>query len=295
VRIIKIKFEFVLPFFLAVLFSMNFCIHIALSGSFTPSPPQAPAAALLPEEVPDFSFEGLSSAFLLEPEQIEDVIFDCYREPATREWVITFFTRICGSRDIAEAILTNAENFNVSPSLAFALAWEESRYKPNAINRRNKNGSIDRGLFQLNNQSFPKLAEADFFNLRVNAWYGMAHLNWCLDSGGSEIAALAIYNAGAGKVSSGGTPKNTLDYISRILASRRKIDSLFRTETARALEPAGTSALELGLAPDAEPALDADLNTGTELAKAPETDKPGGAAGIIERSRFALLSPLSGR
>ncbi|GHU89205.1 hypothetical protein FACS189476_07720 [Spirochaetia bacterium] len=290
-RVIKIKFELVMPFFLTVLFSMNFCVRIALSGAFTPLPPQAPVAALQ-EEVPDIPFGEISSAFLLEPEQLEDVISDCYREPAAREWVITFFTQICGSRDIAEVILTNAENFNVSPSLAFALVWEESRYKPSAINRRNKNGSIDRGLFQLNNQSFPKLTEADFFNPQINAWYGMAHLNWCLDSGGSEIAALAIYNAGSGKVSSGGTPKNTLDYVSRILASRRKIDSLFRIEITRALETIGTDAIQLGLAPDTEPAP--DFNAGT-LAKAPQTDKPDNAAGILERSRFALLSPLSGR
>ncbi|GHU73693.1 hypothetical protein FACS189450_13950 [Spirochaetia bacterium] len=269
---------------------MNFCARVALFGSFRPVPPPVPVT-VLPEEVPDISFEGLSSAFLLEPEQLEDVIFDCYREPAAREWVISFFTQVCGSRDIAEAILTNAENFNVSPSLAFALAWEESRYKPNAINRRNKNGSIDRGLFQLNNQSFPKLAEADFFNPLTNAWYGMAHLHWCLDSGGSEIAALAIYNAGSGKVSSGGTPKNTLDYISRILASRRKIDSLFRAETASVLETISRNTPESGLIPDAEtsPEVSGDaIGIGTELAEVP---KLGGS----ERSRFALLSPLSGR
>jgi hypothetical protein len=288
VRIIKIKFEFVLPFFLAVLFAMNFCALIAFYGSFTLSPPPAPAAAL-PEEAPAFSLEGISSAFLLEPEKFEDVVFDSYREPATREWVIAFFTQVCGSPDIAKAVLANAENFNISPSLAFALCWEESRYKSTAVNRRNLNGSIDRGLFQLNNQSFPELAEADFFNPGKNARYGMAHLRYCLDAGGSEIAALAIYNAGAGRVRSTGAPKNTLDYVSRILASRRKIDSLFSAEIARAFDIAP------GFPPDSED-MAGDLGTETELAAAPQADMPkiGGIAGIIERSRFALLSPLSG-
>jgi hypothetical protein len=276
---------------------MNLCALIALHGFFTPEG-QPPAIILSREEAPPPSLEGLSSAFLLEPEVHEDLIFDCYREPASRDWVILFFTRICGSREVAESVLINAENHNVSPSLAFALCWEESRYRIDAVNRRNQDGSIDRGLFQLNNRSFPALTDADFFNPRVNAWYGMGHLRFCLDTGGSEIAALAMYNAGTGRVRSTGTPKNTLDYISRILASRRKIDNLFRTETARALE--SFPVLELGLAPDS-----GDIGTGAELAKAkapPEMaaepkvegkDMDGGARG--ERFRFAILSPLSGR
>jgi hypothetical protein len=286
VRIIKIKFEFVLPFFLGVLVAMNFCAFIALSGGvLTPPPPPAPAAAL-PEEAPPFIFsiEGLSPAFLLEREEAGDVVFDSYREPASRNLVIDFFTLVCGSHDIAEAVLSNAEAFNVSPSLAFALCWEESRYKPNAVNRRNLNGSKDRGLFQLNNYSFPDLTDADFFNPRVNAMYGMGHLRWCLDTGGSEIAALAMYNAGTGRVSSGGTPKHTLDYIARILASRQKIDALFRAEIARVME--SPYALELGLVPASEFSPEAppvDIGAGAELADAP-----------VERSRFALLSPLSG-
>jgi hypothetical protein len=155
VRIIKVKIEFVLPFFMAVFAAMNLCSFVALHGPF-PLEGRSPAAAAH-EETPEFIFsiEGLSAAFLLVPETPEDVIFDRYREPASREWVIAFFTHLSGSRDIAEAVLTNAEAFNVSPSLAFALCWEESQYKPNAVNRRNLNGSVDRGLFQLNNRSFP--------------------------------------------------------------------------------------------------------------------------------------------
>ncbi|GHV55607.1 hypothetical protein AGMMS49579_18900 [Spirochaetia bacterium] len=282
-RVIKIKFEFVLPFFLTVLFSMNLCSFIAVHGSFTLPPPPV-SVVVQPEEDPEFMFsiEGLSSAFLLAPEIPEDPVFDSYRDPASRGWVISFFTHISGSRDIAEAVLANAEKYNVSPSLAFALCWEESRYKPSAVNRKNMNGSIDRGLFQLNSQTFPALTDADFFNPQVNARHGMAHLRWCLDSGGSEIAALAIYNAGTGKVSSIGTPRNTLDYISRILSSRQKIDSLFRAEIAHVME--SPYALELGIVPASSPEAPlVDISAGTELAD------------TAERSRFALLSPLSGR
>jgi hypothetical protein len=282
VRVIKVKFEFVLPFFLAVFLAMNFCGLITLR---TLTPPPVPAAAV-PEEVPEFMFsiEGLSSAFLLAPGTPEDVVFDRYREPASREWVISFFTYICGSRDIAEVILANADFFNVSPSLAFALCWEESRYKPTAVNRRNLNGSIDRGLFQLNNRSFPSLTDADLFNPQINARNGMAHLRWCLDSGGSEITALAMYNAGTGRVGSTGAPKHTLDYISRIFASRQKIDSLFHAELARAQE--SSSALAMGLVPEYPAGAAEDLGPGTAFAKAEDS---------AERFRFPLLSPFSGK
>ena len=157
-----------------------------------------------------------------------DLILEVYRDPASRGRVIEFFADICASREIAEVILSSAEMYNISPALAVALAWEESRLDPRAVNTKNRDHSIDRGLFQLNDRSFPRLGVQAFFNPWVNARYGMNHLRYCLDTGGSEIAALAMYNAGAGRVNSSGTPRTTLDYISRIINNRTEIDTLFQ-------------------------------------------------------------------
>jgi len=55
----------------------------------------------------------------------------------------------------------------------------------------------------------------------------MSHLRYCLDTGRTEIAALAMYNAGTGRVSVTGAPKSTLDYISRILENKNKIENKF--------------------------------------------------------------------
>ena len=55
----------------------------------------------------------------------------------------------------------------------------------------------------------------------------MSHLRFCLDTGGSEIAALAMYNAGTGRVNSTGTPRSTLDYVNRILENRLTIEKRF--------------------------------------------------------------------
>ena len=132
-------------------------------------------------------------------------------------------------RDVALAIMKEADKNDIPLSLAFALAHTESEFKAKAVNT-NKNGSIDRGLFQLNNKSFPDLTEADFFNPEISAKYGMSHLRYCLDTAGNEIAALAMYNAGTGKVRSNSTPQTTLNYVSKIDSYRKGIDRLFEDD-----------------------------------------------------------------
>jgi soluble lytic murein transglycosylase-like protein len=115
--------------------------------------------------------------------------------------------------------------FGVRPSLSFALALEESDFKVDALN---KNGdSVDRGLFQLNSKSYPRLDIPSFYDPGTNARYGISHLKSCLVQAGNEVAALAMYNAGNGRVERGATPQKTLNYISRILAYDNNISSLF--------------------------------------------------------------------
>jgi hypothetical protein len=159
-----------------------------------------------------------------------DFILEQYRNPESQDKVIDFFAGICVSQEIARVILANANEFNISPALAVALAWEESRFNPYAINTRNRDGSVDRGLFQLNSRSFPRVELQAFFIPQVNARYAMSHLRHCLDIGGSVVAALAMYNAGTSRVNSAGTPKTTLDYASRILFNRWEIENLFREQ-----------------------------------------------------------------
>ncbi|GHU13180.1 hypothetical protein FACS1894161_2890 [Spirochaetia bacterium] len=171
---------------------------------------------------------------ILQSQRIKtDQIMECYRNEASKGLVIAFFSELTGSEEVAQAVLVQAEAFNISPSLAFSLAWEESKYNALAESKENGNESMDRGLFQLNNYSFPDLSEADFFDPKTNAHHGMSHLRWCLDVGGSEVSALAMYNAGLRRVTTGGTPKRTLDYISRVLHLKDNIEALFESECPR--------------------------------------------------------------
>ena len=149
--------------------------------------------------------------------------------------MVWFYTQITGNAVVADAILTHAEKNDIPLSLAFALAFSESSYNVNAVNK-NSNTTIDRGLFQLNNNSFPDLKESDFFDPYVSAKYGLSHLRFCLDYAGNEVAALAMYNAGTNRVRKGETPQVTLNYVSKIINYKNGVDELFSFQSENWLD-----------------------------------------------------------
>ncbi len=202
---------------------MVLCAIIAdYSGYFKKPAPVTPII----EDEEDEEEEDFSALFG-KSENIPDSILEYYRNPEYKEWVMDFFTAICSNAEIARAILNSCDEFDIPPALAFALCWEESRFNPNAINKKNRNGSVDRGLFQLNNKSFPHLDIMSFYDINTNARYGVGHLRYCMNSSVNEISALAMYNVGTGRVRSTGAPEVTLNYTSRILENRRKLETRF--------------------------------------------------------------------
>lgn len=162
----------------------------------------------------------------------EDESLTLYRDLTTRPAVEWFYARVTGNRSVSQSILAECDRNDISPSLAFSLAYMESRYNVKAVNQ-NKNQSIDRGLFQLNNRTFTKLSEADFFDPAVNARHGLAHLRFCLGTAGNTVSALAMYNAGANRVRSDSTPQITLTYIGKIMGYKQNIEKLFAEEVLR--------------------------------------------------------------
>lgn len=140
--------------------------------------------------------------------------------------VESFLSRKVGSARISSIIIEETRAHGLPISLTLALAWAESGFDPLAVNRNEI--TVDRGLYQLNDRSFPGLKEADFFDPVVNARYGIAYLGYCLEKGENEITALAMYNAGPRRVAEKGAPRNTLNYIDKILAYRDSLDGEFR-------------------------------------------------------------------
>ena len=221
-----IKLELVIPLFTGFLCSLFVCAFIGISYGYFIKPAEPEVITEIIEEEEDVFLFSSS-------ERLPDTILEYYRNPEFNEWVIDFFSNISLNSEIANAILSNADFYNVSPALAFALCWEESNFNPNAVNRANRDGSVDRGLFQLNNRSFPNLEIPAFYDIEKNAHNGISHLRHCLNSGGTEVSALAMYNAGTGRVRSTGAPHVTLNYVSRILENRQKIESYFHSKLIR--------------------------------------------------------------
>lgn len=134
-------------------------------------------------------------------EQSSDYGLALLRTPEYRQRVIDFYAEETSSEAIALYILEGAQANEIPLSLAFALAWMESRYNPGAVNHNSS--SVDRGLFQLNSRSFPTVSVEEFFDPSLNSRLGLEYLRQCLDAGETEIVALAMYNAGRTRVSRG--------------------------------------------------------------------------------------------
>ena len=79
----------------------------------------------------------------------------------------------------------------------------------------------------MNSNSFPGLTELDFYDANTSARYGLSHLKFCLGYAGTEVSALAMYNAGTQRVRSNKTPLTTLNYVGKILAYQRMLEQLF--------------------------------------------------------------------
>lgn len=229
-------------------FLLTFCFVAALLVYFLiPSSSKSDkiSQALLPQDnITDLSVALLDSEDEKDSSYqnyIEEAAFDnannnvtddglyYYRQSMSRDAVEWFYFQITGNRDIAQAVLLEADKNDIPVSLAFALAFTESGFNVKAINN-NSNNTTDRGLFQLNSNSFPKLSEADFFDPYISAKYGMSHLKFCLTSAGNEVSALAMYNAGTSRVRANKTPQSTLNYIGKIISYQNMLEKLFAEE-----------------------------------------------------------------
>jgi soluble lytic murein transglycosylase len=104
-----------------------------------------------------------------------------------------------------EQIVTgHAENYNLEPQLVAAVIYQESKFDTNAVS---SSGAV--GLMQLLPETAQGIAdrtgghgwhESDLVNPELNIRYGAWYLRHLLDKYGSEVLALAAYNAGQSNV-----------------------------------------------------------------------------------------------
>jgi len=169
--------------------------------------------------------------------ELDDPSLELYREPLTRRAVVDFFTSVVGDEEIVMPVLYYADQTEVPPTLAFSLAFVESSYRRKAVNR-NVGGSVDKGVFQLNSRTFPHLDDSDFFDPETNAYHALHYLRYALNrAGGDERTAVAIYNAGEGRVLQGRTPESTQRYVRDIFSYRESMLRNFRVFIEREFPP----------------------------------------------------------
>lgn len=128
------------------------------------------------------------------------------------------------NNDIAKYMVKYSKIYDIDTMFLVALAKVESHFNPKAVNY-NVNGSVDRGICQLNSNTFPYLSKRDFFNPEVNIKHAANLLSWCIKkSKNNNVKALAFYNAGIGNVSNKRVGETTLNYIQKILDEKEKLN-----------------------------------------------------------------------
>jgi len=124
-------------------------------------------------------------------------------------------------------LLANAEYYlikeNVPIALSLSTSKNESNLKKYAVHV-NRDGTIDRGYFQLNSKSF-KLK--DYFNTNDNVKNGIGYIAWCIQNSGNSIEnGLMSYNAGIGNFYRGNIPNSTKQYVKNILIQKEKYEKI---------------------------------------------------------------------
>ncbi|MBP5449175.1 MAG: lytic transglycosylase domain-containing protein [Spirochaetales bacterium] len=160
-------------------------------------------------------------------EKVEEIdkknIIDMSSLSVEEKLKLKYYAKYTRNDEIAKLIYRETHEQNIDIHAMLALIKAESDFNPKAVNY-NKNGSIDRGLCQLNSFVFSDIKIKDFFDPAINIHYGAEHFKWCLDQADNNLVkALALYNAGYGSVTKTKVGERTLNYIQTILDTMHQI------------------------------------------------------------------------
>ena len=117
---------------------------------------------------------------------------------------------------ITALILSIAAEIGIPPEFALSIALEENHaLNPNAINK-NKDGTYDGGIFQLNSSWY----KGDIFDPETNIRAGCQHIKTLIDDQrlNTYWGVAASYNCGIGRfLSDEGPPLQSIDYAGRVM------------------------------------------------------------------------------
>lgn len=133
-------------------------------------------------------------------------------------------------QQIEKMIIAECKKWGVDPALALGIAKHESGLRADAVSPKNTDGTVDKGVFQLNSKYFKLKNPLD---PAENISRGVQHIAALQKTFGTDTnKILAAYNAGAGAVQSGKIPKSTLEkYIPNALKQIRVYKASTNPET----------------------------------------------------------------
>ena len=151
-------------------------------------------------------------------------------EKEEQPWVYEFMPS-----SISKYICEYAEKLEIPSDLVVAILLQENPdFQFDAVNK-NLNGTIDCGLFQLNDRYIwsdfvPKYwseLEIEFnpFNWKHNTFIALRHIKFLLDSLKVQDDVIMAYNCGIGAVMNDKIPSSTFVYLSRV---KNNLEMLWR-------------------------------------------------------------------
>lgn len=125
---------------------------------------------------------------------------------------------------ILALILSISAEYGVPSGFVQAIVKVESEFDCNAINRSNRNGTVDYGLMQLNSSWFN---DENWRDPEVNLRAGIQHIKGLMKvhSGTSWWALAVSYNAGCSwLVNRHEPPRASLEYADKVMEEWEKIE-----------------------------------------------------------------------
>ena len=125
-------------------------------------------------------------------------------QSATTNQAVSTVRPSMSRQDVQSMIVNIAQQEGVDPSLALAVAQQESGFNPSAVG----DGGKSFGLFQIHQPSHPDYKGGT--DPEANARYGIRYLKNLLDANNGNVHdALWSYNAGSGSKAKGVLPTST--------------------------------------------------------------------------------------
>ena len=129
------------------------------------------------------------------------------------------------SKALSDYICDLSSELDINPNLIVAILMAENpEFNPDAVHK-NENGTVDCGLFQLNdryiwttfrNAYWFDNIELDPFNWKHNAYVAMRHIKSLQDQLKLTDEVIMAYNCGIGAVMNGTVPAATKVYLAKV-------------------------------------------------------------------------------